>query len=167
MLRDFFKFGTTKESAEKRRILSDDQPPEFAREQNRAIIAYFRQNAAWNALTGTYSLRARPDLTGELHDLIAEDTAVANVENGSIYGWPVVANVSGILFAWTGGTSDVFLRLREDRVEAACRDGARVDPTYPPDWVNFYVPRLGNEWRVKLKRWVRISYEDSLGMGEL
>jgi len=53
MLRDFFKFGTTKESAEKRRILSDDQPPEFACEQNRAIIAYFRQNAAWNALTGT------------------------------------------------------------------------------------------------------------------
>jgi hypothetical protein len=97
MLRDFFKFGATNESAEKRCVLSEDQPPEFAREQNRAIIAYFKQNAAWNALTGTYSLRARPDLTGELHDLIAEDTPVADVEKGSIYGWPVVANVSGIL----------------------------------------------------------------------
>jgi hypothetical protein len=142
-----------------------DRTVEFVHPLDAPLLAYFKRNSAYDRRTATYSLRARPDLTGELHDIIAEtDIPASEVKNGSVYGGPVVANRNGLVFAWTGGTNDVFLRVKQERVDAACGDGARVDPTYPSQWLNFYVMRLGQDWREILKRWVKIAYEDSFAL---
>ena len=139
-----------------------DYATEFLHAQNESLVAYFKANSTYDLETDTYRLHARPDLTGELLDLIAEtDIPATRIKTSSIYGWPVITNHNGIVFAWTEGTHDVFLRIREDRVDAACKDGARVDPTYPADWLNFYITRLGQDWREILKRWVKIAYEDA------
>lgn len=137
----------------------------FSDPRNGPILAYFKANSVYDAATETYRLNARPDLTGELHDIIAEsDIPATAVSTDSIYGWPVVISQNGILFAWTGGTHDVFLRLKKDWADAACADGARIDPAYPPDWLTFYIARLGQNWREILKRWVKIAYEDAAAL---
>ena len=142
-----------------------DTATEFAHPENETIATYFKANSVYDTQTDTYRLHARPDLTGELHDVIAEtDIPATRIRTGSIYGWPVVTNQDGVVFAWTGGTHDVFLRLKGDQADAACKDGARTDPTYPPDWLNFYITRLGQNWREVLKRWVKIAYEDAAAL---
>ena len=136
---------------------------EFLHARNATLIAYFKSNSVYDSKTDTYQLHARPDLTDGLHDLIAEaGIPHGEIRGDSIYGWPIAATHNGVIFAWAGGTHDFFLRVREDRVDAACKDGARVDPTYPPEWLNFYMMRLGQNWRVVLKRWLKTAYEDAL-----
>jgi hypothetical protein len=145
--------------------LLTDGASEIVHPENESIVAYFKANSVHDTQTDTYRLHARPDLTAELHDVIAEtDIPGTRIRTGSMYGWPVVANQDGVVFAWTGGTSDVFLRIKGDKADGACKDGARIDPTYPPDWLNFYIARLGQNWREVLKRWVKIAYEDTVAL---
>ena len=36
-----------------------------------------------------------------------------------------------------------FFVFAADRTDAACKDGARVDAIYPPEWLNLYIMPLG------------------------
>jgi hypothetical protein len=59
----------------------------------------------------------------------------------------------------------IFFKLREARHEAAKPDGGRYDPTYGKDWIEFSIGgRIGGpaDWQEMLRRWSRISHEDSL-----
>ena len=49
-----------------------DIATEIAHPENEPIATYFKANSAYDTETDTYRLHARPDLTGELHDVIAE-----------------------------------------------------------------------------------------------
>lgn len=145
----------------------DDLPAPVGvdRPANAAILDYFHKNSMWDPIANECVLRARPDLSGELYDIIAElGIPKDHVQKESAYGWPAVANRAGTIFTWTGGTGDVFLRLSSTSFEDAHRDGARSDPTYPPGWADFYIVRLGQRWREILKKWVKISYEESLNI---
>jgi hypothetical protein len=146
-------------------VSNDAALTEFLRPRNAPLLAYFKDNSDYDKHNDLYRSHGLPDLTGELHDLIAEiGLSATEVREESVYGWSVVASRNGVIFAWVGGSYDFFLRIREDRVDAACKDGARVDRTYPPEWLNFYVIRLGQDWREILKRWLRIAYEDALAI---
>jgi hypothetical protein len=136
------------------------EPTEFAHPGNRQLFEYFRQNSAWNA-SAQYEVRTHSDLTEILFELVAD----SDVRKGYTYGRPVVANGAGLIFAWAGWTSDFFLRLVGDKLAVARAEGARSDPTYPPEWVNFYMNRLGPDWGEILQRWARISYEETLTSG--
>ena len=140
-----------------------DRTSEFADPANDTIPEYFEKSREWNPELGAYVPHAKPDLTGEVDRLILEagipDIGTKRV---SLYGIPVVANSRGVIFAWTNGTHDVFLRLSKNSGDAACGEGARLDPTYPSRWLNFYIVRLGAGWREILKRWLIVSYSESL-----
>jgi|KBSMisStaDraftv2_1062788.scaffolds.fasta_scaffold09623_6 hypothetical protein len=49
-----------------------DHITEFLRAENESLFAYLKANSVYDRETDTYRLHARPDLTGELRDLIAE-----------------------------------------------------------------------------------------------
>ena len=134
------------------------EPSEFAHPGNRSLFDYFIQNSHWDVAAQQYKTRTHPDLAEMLFDLAPE----AMVRKGYAYGRPVIANKQGLIFAWAGGNRDFFTRLNADKIEAACREGGRHDPTYPPEWVNFYMSRLGADWRRILQRWVITSYEETL-----
>jgi hypothetical protein len=152
-------FGPAEESSASRPVQdAPPDPPELAHPGNRQLFDYFRQNSCWNATAQQYETRAHSDLAEILFELVADP----DVRKGHAYGRPVVANRHGLIFAWAGGTGDFFVRLIGDKVATACGEGARSDPTYPPEWINFYMSRLSRDWRKILQRWARISYEETL-----
>jgi hypothetical protein len=141
---------------------------EFTHPENQPLFARLRENSRVAApdkdplrVIGRYEARAHPDLVSILYDLIDSN----EVRKGSAYGRPVMANRQGVVFAYAGGTHYIFLKLREERHEAARRDGGRFDPTYGRDWIEF---RLGGrvedqvDWKEATRRWCRISFQESL-----
>lgn len=135
------------------------EPAEFSHSGNRAILEYFRETSKWNATAQLYETRTHPDLAEILFELAADPA----VRKGYVYGRPVAANRHGLIFAWAGGTFDFFVRLSASDIMTACREGARQDPTYPPEWANFYMVRLGTNWKEILRRWLTASYEQASG----
>jgi toxin ParE1/3/4 len=133
------------------------ESPEFSHSGNGPILEYFRQNSNWNATEQEYEARSHPDLAEILFEL-APDTAV---RKGYVYGRPVIANRYGLILAWAGGTSDFFVRLSASDIATACIEGAQKDSTYPPEWANFYMVRLGPDWRKILQRWLTASYQQA------
>jgi len=130
---------------------------------NVEIFDFFRRNSSWNANVGMYDRLTRTDLAEGLDDLITK-TGIGgkSVKAETVYGRRIIANSNGLVFAWAAGTWDFFFRLPNERTDAAYRDGARLDLTYPPGWLNFYLLRLGDEWPAILEHWFKISYQDSL-----
>jgi hypothetical protein len=79
-----------------------------------------------------------------------------------------MATPTGLVFAYAGGTHYIFLKLREERFDAARRDGGRFDPTYGEDRIEFRLGgRIGSssDWKEAMVRWANISYQDSLSIG--
>jgi hypothetical protein len=136
------------------------EPSEFAHPGNRSLFHYFSQNSHYVVDTQQYETCTHPDLAEILFDLAPDAVA----RKGYAYGRPVIANKQGLIFAWAGGNRDFFTRLNADKVEAACQEGARHDPTYPPEWVSFYMFGLGPDWKQILQRWVITSYEETLAL---
>ena|SRR5450755_2580845 len=134
----------------------------FNRMKEDSKIAAPEKGSAW--VMGGYEIRTHPDLTSILYDLVAE----SGVKKGYVFGRPMLANPKGIVFAYASGTHYVFFKLREDRLDAASRDGGRLDPTYGRDWIEF---RLGGrtggstDWQEAMRRWANIAYQDSLSIG--
>jgi hypothetical protein len=113
---------------------------------------------------GGYRARTHPDLISILYGLVAE----GGVRKGYLYGRPVLAAPSGLVFAYAGGTHYIFFKLREDNFDEARKDGGRFDPSYGKDWIEFCVGgRVGSssDWQDAMRRWAKISYDDSLGIG--
>jgi len=131
------------------------------------LFAYFRRGWLEGSKTKSrwdideYPLRAHPDLTEKFRSL----APAADVMNSSAYGHPVMANSSGLVFAWAGGTHYIMLRLSRELQQQAIDEGGRFNPTYGKDWIEFigFGPRLGQrtDWK-ELTRWMRIAYQESL-----
>jgi hypothetical protein len=149
-----------------------DPASQFTHPGNKGIFAFLKEHSriagadrrsAWDI--DAYVLRAHPDLVEMLYQF-----APADVRKGAAFGTPILANSQGLVFAWAGGSHDVFLRLPEQRHDAARRDGGRVDNTYPRDWIEFRVGgrrEASQDWRDMLQRWLTISHQDSLGASTL
>ncbi len=145
-----------------------DPADEFTHPENQPLFARLRENSRVAApdkdhlwVIGGYEARAHPDLVSILYGLIDNN----EVRKGSAYGRPAMANRQGVVFAYAGGTHYIFLKLHEERHDAARQDGGRFDSTYGSDWIEF---RLGGriedqvDWKEAMRRWCRISYQDSL-----
>lgn len=148
----------------------DFTPPdpaiEFPHPENVPLFTRLRRNARLGipGVMGGYQATAHPDLTEVLYDLIPDSAAV---RKGYAFGRAVMATPSGLVFAYTGGTHYIFLKVRKERFDDARTDGGRFDPTYGEDWIEF---RLGgragssSDWKQAMVRWTNISYQDSLSV---
>lgn len=144
-----------------------DPAERFAHPGNQALFTYLRglsslatadADPVWR-LDG-YKVRTHPDLIGFLYSLTDPDQAV----RGSAYGVPVMANAQGLVFAWAGGTHDIFIRLRPEHHASACGDNGRFDPTYGQDWIEFHFGGLKGsppDWRGSIQHWIGVSYRES------
>jgi len=108
-------------------------------------------------------LRVHPDLIERFRNL----AATSNVRQGAVYLRAVIANQSGLIFAWATGMNGIFLRLPRQLQQAAIQEGGRFDPTYGQEWIEFNAwgrSENGSEWERVLKRWIQIAYQDSLNL---
>lgn len=158
-----FKSGKKSEIAD---FTPPDPAVEFPHPENAPLFTRLRENARVGVpgVMGGYRAAAHPDLTPILYDLIPDRA----VRKGYAFGKPVMATPTGLVFAYAGGTHYIFLKLREERFDAARRDGGRFDPTYGEDWIEFRLGgRIGSssDWKEAMVRWANISYQDSLSIG--
>jgi hypothetical protein len=156
--------------AEKNHTIADFTPPdpaiEFPHPENASLFTRLKENARPGVprVMGGYRPSAHTDLISILYDLIPDPA----VKKGYAFGKPVMATPTGLVFAYTGGTHYIFLKLRKERFDDARRDGGWFDPTYGEDWIEFRVGgRIGSssDWNEAMVRWAKISYQDSLSIG--
>jgi len=148
-----------------------DPAIEFPHSENAALFTRLKEDAkvadpekdpVW--VIGGYETRTHYDLIPILFALVTE----GGVRKGYAYGRPVLAAPNGVVFAYASGTYYIFFKLREGKFDAACQDGGRFDPSYGKDWIEFRVGGRGgssSDWQEAMRRWARVSYEDSLGIG--
>jgi len=109
-----------------------------------------------------YEVRAHPDLSSILYDLVRDPS----VKKGWAYGRPVMAGSNGLVFAFAGGTHDLFFRLKKNQFDQARKDGGRFDPTYGENWMQFMIgQRVGIllPWQDASKRWADVAWQNALG----
>ena len=149
---------------------ADFTPPdpalEFPHPENASLFKRLMTNArpGTPGVMGGYRATAHPDLTEILYDLISDSA----VRKGYAFGSAVLATPSGVVFAYTGGTHYIFLKLLKERFDDARRDGGRFDPTYGQDWLEFRLGgRIGasSDWEEAVRHWANISYQESLSLG--
>jgi hypothetical protein len=131
-----------------------DPAIEFSHSENASLFTRLKEDAKFTA---------HSDLIPILFALVT----VGGVRKGYAYGRPVMANPNGIVFAYAGGTHYIFFKLRKDKFDRARQDGGRFDPSYGTDWIEFSVGgRVGSssDWQDAMRRWARISYDDSLSI---
>ncbi len=158
-----FKSGKKSEVAD---FTPPDPAIEFPHPENASLFTRLKQDSALGirGVMGGYGTRTHPDLTSILYDLIADPA----VRKGYAFGRPVMATLTGLVFAYASGTHYIFLKLREERFDDARQDGGRVDPSYGKDWIEFRVGgRVGSssDWQDAMGRWANISYREALSMG--
>ena len=125
-----------------------------------ARIANLDQNPVYTR--EGYEVRTHPELSSILYELIPD----TSVNRSYAYGRPVMANANGLIFAFAGGTRDVFFRLRKEQFDEARKDGGRFDPTYGENWVQFQIGQrfgVSVDWREALKRWAKIALQNTFG----
>ena len=149
--------------------VADFTPPdpavEFPHPENTSLFNRLKKYARPGipGVMGGYKASAHPDLTEILYDL-APDSAV---KKGYAFGTAVMATPTGLVFAHTGGTHYIFLKLRQGRFDEARKDGGRFDPTYGDDWIEFRIggrTGVSADWKESLARWAKISYQDGLSV---
>src|SRR5689334_18887059 len=113
----------------------DDPAIEFPHPENASLFTRLKENARPGVpgVMGGYRPSAHTDLISILYGLIPDPA----VKKGYAFGRPVMATPTGLVFAYTGGTHYIFLKLRKERFYDARRDGGRFDPTYGQDWLEF------------------------------
>ena len=145
-------------------IASPDPMTKYPHPENQELFAYLRSE--WKLPHDELIYHTSPYY--ELVDLVNDLTNVGPVKRGLLYGRLIVANPRDLVFVWTQGMAYIFVKLRPEHHEAACRDGGRLDPTYPPNWVEFVaggqrVPRMKRlQWRSVIYLWIQTSYDDSM-----
>ena len=157
-----FRSGQEAEVAD---FTPSDPAIEFPHPENTLLFTRLKAESTPGipGVMGGYGTRTHPELTSILYELIADPA----VRKGHAFGRPVLATPTGLVFAYAGGTHYVFLKLREDKLDAARADGGRFDPTYGTDWIEF---RLGGragsvpDWQEAMHRWANISYRDGLAV---
>jgi hypothetical protein len=149
----------------KKSQVADFTPPnpavEFPHPDNALLFTRLKADAIPGipGVMGGYGTRTHPELTSILYGLVADPA----VRRSHAFGRPVLATPAGLVFAYAGGTQSVFLRLREDKLDAARADGGRFDPTYGTDWIEFRLGgRVGSasDWQGAMRHWANISYQD-------
>jgi hypothetical protein len=151
-------------------VLPPDPAIEFPHSENASLFTSWKDDAKIadpednpTFVMGGYKARTHPDLISILYGL-----SEGGVRKGYAYGRPVLARPNGLVFRIRGGTHYIFFKLREDKFDEAHKDGGRFDPSYGKDWIGFRVGgRVGSspDWQEAIRRWARISFEDSLAIG--
>src|SRR6266496_3511605 len=128
----------SREKTEVANFTPPDPAIEFPHPENTSLFKRLKEDARPGipGFMGGYEVSAHPDLIEILYDLIPDSA----VRKGYAFGRPVMSTPTGLVFAYTGGTHYIFLKLREERLDDARKDGGRFDPTYGEDWLEF---RLG------------------------
>lgn len=154
----------------KKSEVADFTPPdpaiEFQHPQNASLFSRLKGDSTIGiqGVMGGYETRTHPDLTSILYDLIADPA----VRKGYVFGRPVMATPTGLVFAYASGTHYIFLKLGQERLDDARRDGGRLDPSYGEDWIEFRLGgRVGSssDWQKAMTRWANISHQDSVRIG--
>jgi hypothetical protein len=104
----------------------------------------------------------------KLFDSLADELdEPEKITKDMIYGTRIAATPYHLVFAWMGGDA-IFVKIRTERHKEALAAGGRLDPTYPPNWVEFMVggmrmpAALRSQWRDVIRYWMQVSYTDSL-----
>lgn len=135
-----------------------DPITKFPHPGNLELFTHLRSESHNNSVSPYY----------ELVDLVYDLTNVGPIKRGWHDSHLIVANPRDLVFIWTQGMEYIFVKLRPEHHDAACKDGGRLDPTYPPNWVEFLaggkrVPKTKRlQWRSVIYLWIQTSYDDSM-----
>lgn len=99
-----------------------------------------------------YELHTHPDLHEKMRK-IAENVLVEC--EYAAYGYPILANKAGIIFAIALGTSVLAFRLPPDAIREMVKEGGAVKREYGDDWVTIDPWGRDNN---SLKRWCLAAY---------
>lgn len=102
-----------------------------------------------------YELHTHPDLREKLREIASD--ALVECECAA-YGYPVLTNNDGIIFAIARGTSDLAFRLPPDGILEVVKEGGVVKREYGDDWVTIDPWGKNND---NLKRWCLAAYRFS------
>ena len=159
-------FRRRKESIEQSAL--PDPATKFPHPGNAELFSFLKKewletrNPRAEELIRDYPTRTHPDLIERFRSL----APAQDVMQGSAYGCAIMTNSSALVFAWTRGMNDIFLRLPRSLRQGAIDEIGRYDATYPEGWIGF--PPFGSRYGTKvnpdeaLHRWVRTAYEESL-----
>ena len=131
--------------------------------KNEKAVAFLRSKALLKKNGGCsspwdiddYELHTHPDLREKLRE-IATSTLVEC--ECAAYGYPVLANKAGVIFAIARGTSDLTFRLPPNSISEVIKEGGKIEQEYGDDWVTV------NPWGRdgdNLKRWCLAAYRFS------
>jgi hypothetical protein len=143
---------------------------------NRGLFASFKPFYEPEIEFGSYNVH--PDLGERLYELEPREKVI----RANVYGFPVVANPHGLVFAWAKGSARIFMKLGQQYHEAARIDRGRINTEYGKDWMEFpawwgpltpspdlersELEKKRSEYAERLRHWMQAAYEYSLKMHE-
>lgn len=157
---------------------ADAPAPDFLAELphpgNRELFASFKPFYSPERQFGSYNVH--PDLGERLYELEPHEKVI----RANAYGFPVIANPNGLVFAWAKGYYRVFMKLSGQYHQAAHIDRGRINTEYGKDWMEFpawwspltpspdlersELEKKRSEYTERLRHWMQAAYEDSLKM---
>jgi hypothetical protein len=116
---------------------------------NQELFTAFKPFYSPELQLGSYN--AHPDVAVRLYEL----APTGKIIRANAYGFPVMANPQGLVFAWAKGGWTILIKLGKD---SAWWSPSRPEPT--PERSVLEMRR--SEWSDQLRHWMQVSYDDSL-----
>ncbi len=135
--------------------------PAIRHPQNAGVIALLKSKAVLKSKGGCsspwdideYELHTHPDLRKKLQEIAGNGLAEYEC---AVYGYPVLANRTGIIFAVARGVAVLDFRLPADMRLEVLRGGGKINKEYGDDWVTVDPWRKGRnrftEWCLAARR---------------
>lgn len=138
---------------------------------NQELFTAFKPFYSPELQLGSYN--AHPDVAVRLYEL----APMGKIIRANAYGFPVLANPQGLVFAWAKGGWTILIKLGKEHREAARSSRGRLNAEYG-EWIEFsawwspsrpeptpersVLEMRRSEWRDQLRHWMQVSYDDSL-----
>ena len=142
---------------------------------NQELFTAFKPFYSPELQLGSYN--AHPEVAVRLYELAPADKII----RANAYGFPVVANPQGLVFAWAKGRWTILIKLGKDHHEAARIAEGRLNAEYG-EWIEFpawwspsrpeptpepsVLEMKKSEWSDRLRHWMQVGYNDSLKSGQ-
>jgi hypothetical protein len=160
---------------------SGDSPPpdpfqELPHAENNELFRAFAPFYSAKLQAGSYN--AHPDLAERLYELEPSGEVI----RANAYGFPVMANSQGMVFAWAKGQWTVLIKLGDKYHQAARAEKGRINTEYGRNWIEFpawwgpdkpeptpeppTLERKRAQWSASLRHWMQIAYDDGLKQPE-
>ncbi|HZI55804.1 MAG TPA: hypothetical protein VFF39_03460 [Verrucomicrobiae bacterium] len=137
---------------------------------NQELFAAMRPFYSPEQQFGSYN--AHPDMEVRLDELAPPKEIIRT----GVYGFPVMANAEGLVFAWAKGRWTIMIKLGEEHREGARKDCGRVNTEYGKGWIEFpaYYASIGpeavpgpeelkarkSEGSKRLQHWIQVAYDE-------